>query len=157
MKTMAAVLFETGKGFEIRDVDLAAPKAGEVMVRMAAGGVCHSDLHVMTGHLQASLPAILGHEGAGVVADVGPGVTSVRAGDHVIPLWRLSCREGVRALHGGATGPLRSRHAGSLDGPAARRHVPLLARRSGDQALQRRVNVFPVFGHVGALGDEDPG
>lgn len=93
MKTMAAVLFETGKGFEIRDVDLAAPKAGEVMVRMAAGGVCHSDLHVMTGHLQAPLPAILGHEGAGVVADVGPGVTSVKAGDHVIPLWRLSCGE----------------------------------------------------------------
>jgi S-(hydroxymethyl)glutathione dehydrogenase/alcohol dehydrogenase len=93
MKTTAAVLFETGKQFEICEVDLAAPKAGEVLVRMTAGGVCHSDLHVMTGHLQAPLPAILGHEGAGVVAEVGPGVTSVRAGDHVIPLWRLSCGE----------------------------------------------------------------
>lgn len=93
MKTTAAVLFEVGKPLEIHEVDVAAPRAGEVLVRIAAGGVCHSDLHVMTGHLSAPLPAILGHEGAGVVADVGPGVTSVRAGDHVIPLWRVSCGE----------------------------------------------------------------
>ena len=91
MKARAAVLFEVGKGLELCEVDVAAPKAGEVLVRMAAGGVCHSDLHVMTGHLGAPLPAVLGHEGSGVVADVGPGVTSVKAGDHVLPLWRLSC------------------------------------------------------------------
>jgi NDMA-dependent alcohol dehydrogenase len=91
MKATAAVLFETGKRLELVDVDVQAPQAGEVLIRMAAGGVCHSDLHVMTGHLVASLPAILGHEGAGVVAEVGPGVTSVKPGDHVIPLWRLSC------------------------------------------------------------------
>jgi NDMA-dependent alcohol dehydrogenase len=93
MKARAAVLFEVGKGLELRDVEVAPPKAGEVLVRMAAGGVCHSDLHVMTGHLGAPLPAVLGHEGSGVVADVGPGVTSVKAGDHVLPLWRLSCGE----------------------------------------------------------------
>jgi S-(hydroxymethyl)glutathione dehydrogenase / alcohol dehydrogenase len=93
MKAQAAVLFEPGKKLEIHDVDVAGPKAGEVLVRMAAGGVCHSDLHVMTGHLHAPLPAILGHEGAGVVADVGPGVVSVAPGDHVIPLWRVSCGE----------------------------------------------------------------
>jgi Zn-dependent alcohol dehydrogenase len=58
---------------------------------MAAAGICHSDLHVMTGHLSAQLPAILGHEGSGFVAGVGPGVTSLKPGDHVIPLWRLSC------------------------------------------------------------------
>ncbi len=91
MKAKAAVLFEVGKRLELCDVDVAAPQAGEVLIRMAAGGVCHSDLHAMTGHLVASLPAILGHEGAGVVADVGPGVTSLQPGDHVIPLWRLSC------------------------------------------------------------------
>lgn len=93
MKSTAAVLFEAGQKFELHDVDVAAPKAGEVLVRMAAGGVCHSDLHVMTGHLTAPLPAILGHEGAGVVAEVGAGVTTVRPGDHVIPLWRVSCGE----------------------------------------------------------------
>jgi S-(hydroxymethyl)glutathione dehydrogenase/alcohol dehydrogenase len=91
MKARAAVLFEVGKRLEIREVDVERPRAGEVLIKMAAGGVCHSDLHVMTGHLAAALPAILGHEGAGVVADVGPGVTSVKAGDHVIPLWRVSC------------------------------------------------------------------
>ncbi len=91
MKAKAAVLFEVGQRLDIREVDVQAPRAGEVLIRMAAGGVCHSDLHAMTGHLVVALPAILGHEGAGVVADVGPGVTSVKPGDHVIPLWRLSC------------------------------------------------------------------
>lgn len=91
MKAKAAVLFAVGQRLQIRDVEVQAPRAGEVLVRMAAGGICHSDLHAMTGHLVASLPAILGHEGSGIVADVGPGVTSVKAGDHVIPLWRLSC------------------------------------------------------------------
>lgn len=93
MKAKAAVLFEVGQKLEIREVEVQKPQAGEVLIRMAAGGVCHSDLHVMTGHLSASLPAILGHEGSGIVEDVGPGVTSVRPGDHVIPLWRLSCGE----------------------------------------------------------------
>ena len=91
MKAKAAVLFEVGQRLQIRDVEVQAPRADEVLVRMAAGGICHSDLHAMTGHLVASLPAILGHEGSGIVADVGPGVTSVKPGDHVIPLWRLSC------------------------------------------------------------------
>ncbi|MGH7391651.1 MAG: zinc-binding dehydrogenase [Candidatus Rokuibacteriota bacterium] len=91
MKARAAVLFEVGKRLELRDVDVQPPHAGEVLIRMAAGGVCHSDLHAMTGHLVAPLPAILGHEGAGVVAEVGAGVTTVKPGDHVIPLWRLSC------------------------------------------------------------------
>jgi NDMA-dependent alcohol dehydrogenase len=91
MRSKAAVLFEVGKGLRLCEVDVQAPRAGEVLIRMAAGGVCHSDLHAMTGHLTAALPAILGHEGAGVVADVGPGVTGVKPGDHVIPLWRLSC------------------------------------------------------------------
>ncbi len=93
MKAKAAVLFEVGKKLEIWDVDVQPPKVGEALVRMVAGGVCHSDLHVMTGHLYAPLPAILGHEGSGIVEEVGPGVTSVRPGDHVIPLWRLSCGE----------------------------------------------------------------
>lgn len=93
MRAKAAVLFEVGKALELRDVEVQPPRAGEALVRMAAGGVCHSDLHVMTGHLYAPLPAILGHEGSGIVEEVGPGVTSVRPGDHVIPLWRLSCGE----------------------------------------------------------------
>ncbi len=93
MKSRAAVLFEAGQILEVREVDVQDPGPGEVRIQMVAGGVCHSDLHVMTGHLSAPLPAILGHEGAGIVHDVGAGVTSLRPGDHVIPLWRLSCGE----------------------------------------------------------------
>jgi NDMA-dependent alcohol dehydrogenase len=91
VKARAAVLHAVGRKLEISEVEVHAPRAGEVLVRMAVAGICHTDLHVMTGHVPAPLPAVLGHEGAGVVAEVGPGVASVRAGDHVIPLWRLSC------------------------------------------------------------------
>jgi NDMA-dependent alcohol dehydrogenase len=91
MKAKAAVFFEVGKGVEVREIDVQPPQAGEVLVRMAAAGVCHSDLHVMTGHLMGPCPAVLGHEGSGIVEQVGAGVTSVKPGDHVIPLWRLSC------------------------------------------------------------------
>lgn len=104
MKARGAVLFEPGKPLQICDVDVAPPRAGEALVRMAAAGVCHTDLHVMQGNFGAPLPAVLGHEGAGVVAEVGAGVTSLRAGDNVVPLWRLSCgtceycRRGTPAL-----------------------------------------------------------
>lgn len=91
MKARGAVLFEPGRPLEICDVDVAPPREGEALVRMAAAGVCHTDLHVMQGKFSAPLPAVLGHEGSGVVADVGPGVTSLRPGDRVVPLWRLSC------------------------------------------------------------------
>ena len=93
MISKAAILFEAGQKLEIREVEVQDPGPGEVRIKMVAGGVCHSDLHVMKGHLGAPLPAILGHEGAGVVADIGVGVTSVQPGDHVIPIWRLSCGE----------------------------------------------------------------
>jgi len=91
MKAKAAVLFQVGQKLDIREVEVEPPRSGEVLIKMAAAGVCHSDRHVMTGHLVAQLPAILGHEGSGIVAEVGPGVTSLKPGDHVIPLWRLSC------------------------------------------------------------------
>jgi NDMA-dependent alcohol dehydrogenase len=91
MKSTAAVLFEPNAKLEVVDLDVAPPRAGEVLVEMAAGGVCHSDLHVMHGELVAPLPAVLGHEGSGVIAEVGADVTSLKPGDHVVPLWRLSC------------------------------------------------------------------
>jgi Zn-dependent alcohol dehydrogenase len=87
----AAVLYQPGEPLRVEDVTLAAPRAGEVRVRVAAAGVCHSDYHVMTGDLAASMPIVLGHEGAGEVVEVGDGVTSVRPGDHVVLLWRTSC------------------------------------------------------------------
>jgi S-(hydroxymethyl)glutathione dehydrogenase / alcohol dehydrogenase len=94
MKTRAAVAFEAGKPLEIVDVDLEGPQAGEVMVEMKATGVCHTDAFTLSGDdPEGAFPAILGHEGAGVVVEVGSGVTSLKAGDHVIPLYTAECRE----------------------------------------------------------------
>ena len=94
MKTRAAVAFEAGKPLEIVEVDLEGPKAGEVLVEIKATGICHTDEFTLSGADPEGLfPAILGHEGAGVVMEVGPGVTSLEPGDHVIPLYTPECRE----------------------------------------------------------------
>ena len=76
----AAVLYEPNTPLVIEDLHIDPPKAGEVKVKVAANGACHSDLHVMTGDMRMPLPMVLGHEGAGVVAEVGAGVTSVQRG-----------------------------------------------------------------------------
>jgi S-(hydroxymethyl)glutathione dehydrogenase/alcohol dehydrogenase len=93
MKTRAAVAYQVGKPLVIEDVELAGPKAGEVLVEIKATGVCHTDEFTLSGADPEGLfPVIFGHEGAGVVVDVGPGVTSVAQGDHVIPLYTPECR-----------------------------------------------------------------
>jgi S-(hydroxymethyl)glutathione dehydrogenase/alcohol dehydrogenase len=94
MKTKAAVAVAARKPLEIITVDLDGPKAGEVLVEIKASGVCHTDEFTRSGADPEGLfPAILGHEGAGIVVDVGPGVTSLRKGDHVIPLYTPECRQ----------------------------------------------------------------
>lgn len=101
MKTRAAVAFEAGKPLEIVEVDLEGPRAGEVLVEIKATGVCHTDAFTLSGDDPEGLfPAILGHEGAGVVLEVGPGVTSVKPGDHVIPLYTPECRQCEYCLNG---------------------------------------------------------
>ncbi len=93
MKTRAAVAVAAGKPLEIMEVDLEGPRAGEVLVEIKATGICHTDEFTLSGADPEGLfPAILGHEGAGVVVDVGPGVTSLKKGDHVIPLYTPECR-----------------------------------------------------------------
>jgi S-(hydroxymethyl)glutathione dehydrogenase / alcohol dehydrogenase len=94
MKVRAAVAFEAKKPLEIADVDLEGPKAGEVMVEIKATGICHTDEYTLSGQDSEGLfPSILGHEGAGIVVECGPGVTSVKKGDHVIPLYTPECRQ----------------------------------------------------------------
>src|SRR5688572_16912968 len=94
MKSRAAVALEPKKPLEIIEVDLGGPKAGEVLVEVKATGICHTDEFTLSGADPEGLfPAILGHEGAGIVVDVGPGVKSVKNGDHVIPLYTPECRE----------------------------------------------------------------
>ena len=93
MKTMAAVAFEAAKPLEIVEVDLDGPKAREVLVEIKATGVCHTDAFTLSGDdPEGAFPAILGHEGAGIVVDVGEGVTDLKPGDHVIPLYTPECR-----------------------------------------------------------------
>jgi len=100
MKTRAAVAFAAGQPLEIVEVDLEGPKAGEVLLEIKATGVCHTDAFTLSGDdPEGAFPAILGHEGAGVVVEVGPGVKSVAPGDHVIPLYTPECRECEYCLH----------------------------------------------------------
>ena len=94
MQTRAAVAFRAGAPLSIETVDLDGPRAGEVLVEIKATGVCHTDAYTLSGADPEGLfPTILGHEGAGIVLDVGPGVTSLKPGDHVIPLYTPECRE----------------------------------------------------------------
>jgi S-(hydroxymethyl)glutathione dehydrogenase/alcohol dehydrogenase len=94
MKSRAAVAFEAKKPLEIVEVDLSGPKDGEVLVEIKATGICHTDEFTLSGADPEGLfPAILGHEGAGIVVEVGAGVKSLKAGDHVIPLYTPECRE----------------------------------------------------------------
>ncbi|MEO0665246.1 MAG: S-(hydroxymethyl)glutathione dehydrogenase/class III alcohol dehydrogenase [Pseudomonadota bacterium] len=94
MRTRAAVAVAAGKPLEIMEVNLDGPREGEVLVEIKATGICHTDEFTLSGaDPEGMFPAILGHEGAGVVVDVGPGVTSLKKGDHVIPLYTPECRE----------------------------------------------------------------
>ena len=101
MEVRAAVAHKAGAPLSIETVELEGPKAGEVLVEIKATGVCHTDAYTLSGADPEGLfPAILGHEGAGVVVEVGPGVRSVKKGDHVIPLYTPECRQCEYCLSG---------------------------------------------------------
>ncbi|MGR3323761.1 MAG: S-(hydroxymethyl)glutathione dehydrogenase/class III alcohol dehydrogenase [Pseudooceanicola sp.] len=130
MRTRAAVATQAGKPLEIMEVNLEGPRAGEVLVEVKATGICHTDEFTLSGADPEGLfPAILGHEGAGVVVEVGAGVTSVKPGDHVIPLYTPECREcfsctsgktnlctSIRATQGQGLMPDGSSRFSTLDG-----------------------------------------
>ncbi|KEZ77730.1 S-(hydroxymethyl)glutathione dehydrogenase/class III alcohol dehydrogenase [Salinisphaera hydrothermalis] len=94
MKSRAAIAWEAGKPLSVEEIDVAGPKAGEALVRIVATGVCHTDAYTLSGKdPEGFFPRILGHEGGGIVEEVGEGVTSVKPGDHVIPLYTAECGE----------------------------------------------------------------
>ncbi|HYK78520.1 MAG TPA: S-(hydroxymethyl)glutathione dehydrogenase/class III alcohol dehydrogenase [Micropepsaceae bacterium] len=94
MRVKAAIAFEAGKPLEVADVELDGPRAGEVLVELKATGICHTDAFTLSGEdPEGRFPAILGHEGAGIVVEIGKGVTSLKPGDHVIPLYTPECRQ----------------------------------------------------------------
>jgi S-(hydroxymethyl)glutathione dehydrogenase / alcohol dehydrogenase len=101
MKTRAAVAFEAKRPLEVVELDLEGPKAGEVLVEIMATGICHTDAYTLDGlDSEGIFPSILGHEGAGIVREIGAGVTSVAIGDHVIPLYTPECRQCKSCLSG---------------------------------------------------------
>jgi S-(hydroxymethyl)glutathione dehydrogenase/alcohol dehydrogenase len=101
MKSRAAVAWEAGQPLQIEEIDVAAPRQGEVLVRIVATGVCHTDAFTMSGDdPEGIFPVVLGHEGGGIVEEVGPGVTSVKPGDHVIPLYTPECGQCSYCLSG---------------------------------------------------------
>lgn len=101
MKTIAAVAWEAKKPLEVEEIDLEGPRTGEVLVKIAATGVCHTDAFTLSGaDPEGIFPTVLGHEGAGTVVEVGPGVSSVAVGDHVIPLYTPECRQCKFCLSG---------------------------------------------------------
>ena len=101
MKIRAAVAFEAGRPLEIEEVDLEGPRQGECLVRLVATGVCHTDAYTLSGaDAEGLFPVVLGHEGAGVVEEIGPGVRGLEVGDHVIPLYTAECRECKFCLSG---------------------------------------------------------
>ena len=91
MKTKAAVVYQTGKPIVIEELELDEPRDGEVLIRYTHAGLCHSDVHIAHGDLEARLPMVLGHEGAGIIEEVGPGVTRVKPGDHVVCSFIPNC------------------------------------------------------------------
>ncbi len=117
----AAVLRASGSPLTIEDVELDSPHAGELLVRVEAAGICHTDLHYMTGQMVCSLPVVLGHEGAGIVEEVGPGGSGrVKVGDRVALMWRPRCGECVACIAGNPVlcqlGRVQASTGGLLDG-----------------------------------------
>lgn len=102
MKIKGAVLREAGPGkhYSIEELELEPPKEREVLIRYAYAGYCHSDLHNLLGEIQMALPLVAGHEGAGVVEDVGPGCTKIKKGDHVVATWMIPCGKCPQCLKG---------------------------------------------------------
>src|SRR5258706_4634338 len=101
MKSLAAVAFKANEPLVVTEIEVAGPKQGEVLIEIKASGVCHTDAYTLSGADPEGLfPAVLGHEGAGIVVDVGPGVRSLAKGDHVIPLYVPECRECSYCLSG---------------------------------------------------------
>ena len=156
MEVRAALATGAGKPLSIETVQLEGPKAGEVLIEVKATGVCHTDAFTLSGEDPEGLfPAILGHEGAGVVAEVGDGVTSVAPGDHVIPLYVPECRQCEycterqdQPLPIDPLDPGRGHDAGRLQ--------PLLPRRRQYLPLHGHVDLRQLHGRLRIFGGQGP-
>jgi NADPH:quinone reductase-like Zn-dependent oxidoreductase len=138
MKTKAAIAWEAGKPLTIEEVDLEGPRAGEVLIEVKATGICHTDYYTLSGaDPEGIFPAILGHEGAGVVVDVGPGVGTMRKGDHVgMPPVQVLPVAQDESLSGDSRDARQRPDAGC--------HVAFLARWQAFVPLHGHIDVFEL-------------
>lgn len=145
MKTTAAVVHQAGKPIEIEELDLGGPQEGELLVRFTHAGLCHSDLHVMQGEIAGWLPMVLGHEGAGVVEEVGPGVTRVAPGDHIVCSFIPSCG----SCHWCATGQqaICDMGANTMRGHLPGEHWPL-SGQAGRYGAMCMLGTFSQYGVI---------
>jgi S-(hydroxymethyl)glutathione dehydrogenase/alcohol dehydrogenase len=144
MKTRAAVAWEANKPLTIETVDLEGPKAGEVLVEIMATGVCHTDAYTLSGlDSEGKFPCILGHEGAGIVREVGAGVTAVKPGDHVIPLYTPECRQCKTCLS------QRSNLCTAIRSTQGQGIMPDGTSRFSCEALPKQGSSKPVWHYMG--------
>jgi Zn-dependent alcohol dehydrogenase len=156
MKTRAAVAWQAGQPLTIEELDLDGPRAGEVLVEVKATGICHTDYYTLSGADPEGLfPAVLGHEGAGVVLEVGAGVTSLKPGDHVIPLYTPECRQCKFCLSR-KTNLCQLIRGTQGKGPDARRHLPPFAERQAHPALHGHVHLRQPHRRARDRAGEDP-
>jgi S-(hydroxymethyl)glutathione dehydrogenase/alcohol dehydrogenase len=145
MKTRAAVVFEPGKPIEIEELELDGPREGELLIRYTYAGLCHSDLHIAYGDLPARLPMVLGHEGAGIVEEVGPGVTRVAVGDHVVCSFIPNC--GTCRYCATGRQSICDMGAAILDGYLPGPRFPLTGTR-GDYGAMCMLGTFSQYGTI---------
>jgi NDMA-dependent alcohol dehydrogenase len=145
VKTKAAVVYEPGRPIEIEELDLITPRHGQVLIRYLFAGLCHSDVHISHGDLTARLPMVLGHEGAGIIEEVGPGVTRVKPGDHVVCSFIPSCGK----CHWCSTGqqPLCDMGATILEGYLPDGRFPMTGPR-GDYGAMCMLGTFSQYGTI---------
>ena len=156
MKTRAAVAFEAKKPLEIVELDLEGPKAGEVLVEIMATGICHTDAYTLDGFdSEGIFPSILGHEGAGVVREVGAGVTSVKPGDHVIPLYTPECRQ-CKSCLSRQDQPLHRDPRDPGQGRDARRDQPVQLQGADHLSLYGLLDLLELHRAARNRGGEDP-
>ncbi|MCW2819445.1 MAG: NDMA-dependent alcohol dehydrogenase, partial [Marmoricola sp.] len=145
MKTRAAVVVEAGKPIEIEELELDKPQAGEVLIRYTHAGLCHSDVHIAHGDLEARLPMVLGHEGAGIIEEVGPGVTRVKVGDHVVCSFIPNC--GTCRYCASGQQSICDMGATILEGYLPGEHFPYKGKR-GDYGAMCMLGTFSQYGVI---------
>ena len=146
MKVKAAICWEPKQDLEIEEVDLEGPRNGECLIRLTATGVCHTDAYTMSGKDPSGLfPTVLGHEGGGIVQEVGPGVNGLAVGDHVIPLYIPECRN-CKILQQSQDQPMRRPARDAGPGIDAGRHEPTVAQGKAHPSLYGDVHLCRVHG-----------